>query len=818
MKKYIDTKKIFLFRMTRHMFLYVFLILLAASASAEQKDSTAAFIDRSRYAHIITSHPRIFINNQNKSDLQHKVNYYLSEGFDLLIKRTNHQRIPGRMRDISEYIYKYGYLYQMTGEEQWAEYAITAMKNVPKWLEIYGGGDTGYGFAIEALAIGYDWCYDALSVDEKKYFIELINKYYEDNIKNLHGLPDFHNYSSIAEFAILAAGLATYGENPEAPRYLDKARRVMEVGEERNGIRYSVWDAIRGTDGACNWEGPTYGRHQIFASLKYVEAWRTATENKVNLWQDKFSLLENAGYYILYSVRPDNKYENIYDVSYPGVSYHDINNMALLQAAFKNPYFTAFLNKHYRWVNGKLETDIWQGKGKAPLIYYLLWYDPEQKAADLNGLSLSRKFGDVIIMRTGFDEDDTFISFKSGTHWGYHSQLDHGSFTIYKYAPLAIDSGFYDSWRAGREHVWDYWKRSIAHNVVLIRNEKEIWPEHPRGNPNRNDGGQRMVFRSYSPPARGEGATHNPVSLDYIKNEWDNFKMGEITAYDFSPMHDYIKTDLTNAYNNKYSGQGNNQPLKAEFVQREFIFLRPAFIVVYDRVNALKPDFKKKWLLHSGDYYDKSGKPQLEGALNIVEGTLDAGIVESKETDSCTIIENNGKLFVRTLLPQKSLVRRIGGEGYEFWVDGENVPLSYSSIPKERQNENPGAWRIEVEPVESNAHDEFLHILYPTGVNIDEAPFSELLVNNSVMNAIYLKDVDHEWIVVFNKTKPAQQKIQYEANTGDYCRHLICGLPSGTRYNIDHKQGVFTIYESENGRYSSTENGVLTFNVTKSKE
>ena len=53
----------------------------------------------------------------------------------------------------------------------------------------------------------------------------------------------------------------------------------------------------------------------------------------------------------------------------------------------------------------------------------------------LEELPLSKRFGDVVIIRTGFKEDDTMITFKSGVHWGFHSQLDHGSFTIYKGQP-----------------------------------------------------------------------------------------------------------------------------------------------------------------------------------------------------------------------------------------------------------------------------------------------------------------------------------------------------------------------------------------------
>ncbi len=791
----------------------IFFMVNVSCSQPKDKQTETPPLDRSQYAHILSDHPRIFITADNKEELQEKVRYWLADGIRLLTKRTNHSRIPGRLKNIKNYIYKHAYLYQMTQEDKWAEYAIKAMKKVPQWLKAYGGGNTGFGFALEALSVGYDWCYDALTFEEREYFIGLINKYYQGNIKNLHKLPDFHNYAAIAEFAIVAAGLATYGENPHAPEYLDKARRVMEEGEVRNGIRYCVLDAIKATDGACNWEGASYARHQIFNCLKYVEAWRTATGGEVNLWEEKFSILENAGYYIIYNIRPDGKYENIYDISYPKVSYHDINNMAILHSVFKNPYFTTFLNKHYRWVSGKLETNIWLGTVRAPLIYYLLWYDPEQKEGDLDDLPAAKKFGDVFIMRTGFDENDTFVSFKSGIHWGYHSQLDHGSFTVYKYAPLVIDSGYYDSWRRGREHVWDYWKRSIAHNVPLIYDEREPWPEHPRGNPNRNDGGQRMVFRSFSPPARGKGATQNPPSLAYIEEKWDSFRMGEIRMHEFTEHYDYIKTDITNAYNNKFAGRGNNQPRKADLIQREFIFLKPDLIIVFDRINAKSRHLKKKWLLHSGDYYDKSGKPQLNGKIEYVKGDAEAGIVESRDSDIYTVTEGRGKLFAKTLIPTERVARRIGGEGYEFWVEGENVKLT--GIARDRKPENPGAWRIEVEPQIEDAYNEFLHILYVGNTEISRMPQTELIAQNRLLNALSIERDAEVWIVVLNKEEDGSGPIEYTFDNPGVCRQVIFGLKPGTSYRVRKiakgSRQEYIIKESQEGEYHSSGSGVLTF-------
>lgn len=761
---------------------------------------------------ITLSHPRIFINAENKNILQERTLGIFRDMYNLMTKRVNHARIPGKMKRIRDYIYKYSFLYQMTGEEKWAEYAVGAMEKIPEWLDAYGGANGGYGLAIEGLAIGFDWCYDYISIQKKQHFISLINRYFELNYEDLKRLPDFHNYASYSQFAVLIAGLATYGDNPKAFSYLEKSFNIMEEGYQRKGIFYNLKNAIDFVGGTCNWEGSTYARHQIFSSIKYVEAWRTATNGKVNLWKDKFSNIENAGYYMIYSTRPDNKYENIWDVTYPVLSYYDINNMAGLQGAFKNGYFTSFIDKYYRFDTGAFKTDLWIGSHRGSLIFYILWYDPQVTPKNLNELAKTRRFGDLIVMRSGFNSDDTFLTFKSGIHYGYHSQLDHGSFTIFKNSPLAIDSGYNDSWRAGKKHNWSYWKRTVAHNSLLIYSKREKWPSHPRGNDCKNDGGQRMVFRTFFPPYFGLGSTYNPRSIDEIKNNWDNFRMGEIVSFESKDNYDYIRSDLTNAYNNKYSGWGNNQPKKVKSVEREFVYLRPDLVVVFDKVEALDPRFKKTWLLHSGSYYDKSGKPELNGKIRIIEGSDVAGIAESIDSDMVTITQEEGKLFVKTLLPEKHITRRIGGKGYEFWVKGENMKLSIDSIPKERLAEDPGAWRVEIEPAKNQKNDVFLNILYPCDANISKMPEIEKIYTKSKdMVGAYINSNQDNFVTLFNlKRNTTVDKVQYTVKLTDECKHFIFNQIPNRYYHVikEKNKNTYKIKVQE----SSDQKGILSSN------
>jgi len=765
---------------------YILACLIGFLSVVFQCNSAVLANQKAAFPDIIRSHPRIFISGVNLEALKEKATKDLKDAYKLLTAKMNHAQIPRRLGELRDYIYKYGYLFRLTGDKRWAQYAIKAMDQIPISVKAYGGGNNGYAYAIEGLAIGLDWCHDELNATNKKeHFISLINQYYPGNLENIKRLPDFHNYAAQAEFAMLIAGLATYGENPKASLYISQARDIVEFGTKMFDREYNVKKSVDYVDGTCNWEGVTYGRRQLFAYIKYCEALRTATAGRINPWKN-FATLHNAGYYIIYSLRPDNLFENVGDVNYRRLTYFDMNNMAALQSIFKDPYFTTFLNKYYRWEKGKFQTDIWLGHYNASLIFYLMWYDPKIIEANLNDLPLSKRFGDIIIIRTGFDPDDTFITFKSGLHWGFHSQLDHGSFTVFKYSPLVIDSGFYDRWWGpGKNHNWNYWKRTIAHNTLLIYDPDESIVHWPKNFPLVNDGGQRIAFRTFIPPHLFSRSHNRPFSISDLNSRTEEFKMGRIIQYVSQDNYVFINTDLTKAYNNRYAGIGNNQPRKAKLVNREFLYLKPNFIIILDRVTAVKPGFVKKWLLHSGNYYDKSGKPLLNGKSVVVQGTTDAGIVKTLDSDEITVAEGTGKLFIKVLLPKKRIIRRIGGKGYEFWVDGRNQELS-RDIPKGRRDENPGAWRIEIQPLTQQKNDIFLNVLYFSRKDDTSKPVIDLLRSSNTSHGVQIKSYQGNWIVLFNKKHAGpMNNIEYEANILKNCNHIIFNVKPNSFFKIE---------------------------------
>ncbi|MEZ4655467.1 MAG: hypothetical protein R3E12_18225 [Candidatus Eisenbacteria bacterium] len=107
---------------------------------------------------------------------------------------------------------------------------------------------------------------------------------------------------------------------------------------------------------------------------------------------------------------------------------------------------------------------------------------------------------------------------------------------------------------------------------------------------------------------------------------------GEITKYESTSDYVMVEGDATPAY----------ASAKTNLVLRRWIYLRPDWIVVQDRVRLNKPNLPVRVVYHSVD------QPQFDQSLQVVEGVLNqGGVFRSPATKRVTI--NRGVL--RACLP-----------------------------------------------------------------------------------------------------------------------------------------------------------------------
>ncbi len=432
----------------------------------------------------------------------------------------------------------------------------------------------------------------------------------------------------------------------------------------------------------------------------------------------RFGVFRNMGPTYLYKVLPDGSTARDDDNEFPHLDALDNVVLGYAVHRFKDP-FAAWMQKASGWL--PREWGI-------PVLEFL-WSDPaviprDPATTTEAELPRARLFPGVghLIMRSGWGKDATWIEFSCGPYFAKHDHLDTNHFVIYRKGYLAIDSGA-DYTDTESPHYLNQYRRTVAHNTMLVYQpgERFFWGENLWRA--ANDGGQRMDSSRFWNSVRSLADWQNTRDL------WDR---GRIEAYDrASDRYVYAKGDGTRAY----------QPSKLRSFVRDLLWLPASDVLfVLDRVASRDPSYKKAWLLHG------VSEPKVEDAAGEVGRAVGHGGTSHAGAPLVTFEDGDGRLRVHSLLPQSRDVVVRGGPGWEFWTpgdqyggawgSGQNWPLDPPAggplptdpylrkmwltfwggdmerlSPSNRRAVVPGGWRIEVSPQTPATDDVFLHAL-----------------------------------------------------------------------------------------------------------
>ena len=301
-----------------------------------------------------------------------------------------------------------------------------------------------------------------------------------------------------------------------------------------------------------------------------------------------------------------------------------------------------------------------------------------------------------VVMRSGWSPSSVYCLFTSGAKLTQHKHHDENNFVIYHRGFLALDSG-----TRGIEtdhQLRHYYAQTVAHNCILI---------HKPGEPMPNYWGMR-----FNGP---EGNVNHGGMYGFS---------GRLLAFQTDDAFSYAAGDATAAYGDKCT----------EAI-RQLVHLQPDCFVIYDRVAASQPDFRKEWLLHT------QNQPTLTGQ------TLRAD-------------EHHGRLFCQTLLPLTPELRLVGGPGREFWASGRNWEMDADflagQLKRSQTTGRPplfGNWRLEVSPGAPSASDRFLHLL-SVGPADDSftAPPTATLIRTETQDGLEFVRHGRRFRLLFNRT------------------------------------------------------------------
>lgn len=660
------------------------------------------------------THPRLYVRSSDLPVLKERMKTPQAQQTLSLMKELGKDRTPDEEAAVTNRGFRYYYEmrgvttrvqlqaldYLLDGDKRLARRAITAMLDTLQRASFGTRSDMSRasGAMLIMGAMVYDWCYDQMKSSEKQAYI----KEFVRLAKSMEcGYPPRNNQPIAghpSEWMImrdmLSAGIAIYDEYPDMYNHV---------------ITMLYRDYIP----ARNY---FYGGQNYHQGTNYVHV-RFACD-LFPLWilekMGAGSIYDSSARFVLYDIiyrrRPDG-------VLLPSGDDYPQNRPALLTMPTPMMLASSYYKDEYLAYEFERNPHLNKSGNESMnhcLIYDLLWRDYNLKGKAPDDLPLTRYSGTPygwMIARTGWDANSVIAEMKINEQFvGNHQHMDGGSFQIYHKGPLAIDAGAYSGSSGGYNspNNKNYFKRTIAHNSLLVYDpdEKfECW-NYGGGGKTRfaaNDGGQRMC---------GEGwKTCN--SLDSLLSE--EYTVGKVLAHGFgpdaqTPDYSYLKGDITQAYTRK-----------VKEAKRSFVFLNlqseqvPAALIVYDKVVASNPGYRKYWLLHSIE------EPTLESNTFTVRRTKDG---------------DSGMLHNTVLLPQADNMHidKVGGPGKENWVFGTNYPNDAVAPYLDNANER-GAWRVELSPVAPAATDNFLNVIQVADNQCNKLNAVQCIENELVVGA-----------------------------------------------------------------------------------
>ncbi len=597
--------------------------------------------------------------------------------------------------------------WQLTGQDMFADRALTEMQK----RHISAGGKPSRSWVDYARwALAFDWLFDYRGFDPS--LKDRVAGELRDGAAAMISTPDFADPGQFSyhNYAVRYLALASFAASA-VDGYPDCDQRCAAWRQKLQKCLANVLDVthIVSPEGSYH-ESLDYMRITWASLVMLAELQRTATGIDP---AHSFSVFRNIGNTYLYKLLPDGTPSREGDNEYPVLDSRDTALLGYAVNRFKDPYSAWLLRK----------SGFFAKEWALPVLQFL-WDDPEvmerdpHQASDAE-LPRQRYFPGVghLVLRDGWSPESTWIEFDCGPYFAKHQHLDQNQITIYHRGYLAIDSGA-DYTDTESPHYLNYYRRTVAHNSVLVYDpaEKFFWSDNLLSA--ANDGGQRMNSSRYWNTIRSRD------DWDRTRDVWD---LGSMGVVDYSPgQYHYAMGDASKAYSNE----------KVRRFTREIVYVpASSALFVFDRVISTNPSLRKAWLLHGVN----------QPAVDQDGGKGAPGSQEFRNAKTFRFVEGSGELLVHSLLPKERVITRRGGAGHEFytpgddhggaWGSGENWPLEPAQgaplphdpklrhmwklfwgddfdkiLSSNRKNVVPGAWRIEVSPAAPSMEDFFLHV------------------------------------------------------------------------------------------------------------
>ena len=685
--------------------------------------------------------------------------------------------------------------YAITGDEDWATTALGIMRRVMADTPVPRVNFNTVGRTFNTWALCFDWLYGAPQFTDalKQQVIAYLAQIPETGDGKWNWYPDGAYFNGVSKclWGPPVWGLATWGDNPQADHYIDNgySQRWLYI---RNTLGFGPAN-LAVVRGGCMPQGMDYGAGTMANIVRWLAAWKSATGQ--DLFDEGPALRQYLAYFpqaYYYTEDFIRRPEHGHNAHKRGAYLH--NAVAALLVLMDEYADSEEARWASWWVHNIEGADRYPGNDSryfaemdlifsdnaipqtAPFDQPLAYY------AEGNGMWICRSN-----WTQGATEPTTFATFRAGNWtWFNQNHWDQGNFCIYSHGEdLLVDGGVYDG--GGDVTVINYHHQTIAHNSLLIKDPRQTKGWHFYDwtlDGFENSGGQNRPWRETLPDAVLDGARKDPrwpqSEGSYVHD------MADIERKADNPRYTYAYADLTNAYANPRWEEDYAASRLADVdyrpkvgnVTRQWFYLRPRaddadeYFVTFDRVSSTDASFQKTNLLHF------IGEPVFTNG-GLVDSEV-PGHIETYAADRFTMALGGAVLHGATVLPADPRIRKVGGEGYEYWVNGTN----YDPFP-DAGDENPlgGVWRLEIMPPTAERDDLFLNVLHPDWRGAP-APTVTRIPGDSCEGAAF-----DGWVLMFAKEEAAQSALGYSVDMDGAQRHLLCDMDPGYAYRVFRNGG-----------------------------
>jgi hypothetical protein len=396
--------------------------------------------------------------------------------------RLDNNQLLFKSREALTQLSIFGAMYRLTGEKRYTQAAkdeLLAVTSFPDWNPAHF---LDVGEMTAAVAIGYDWIYDALDSGERKNIEAAIVRLGLQPGLKAYDKPDWwtqnpNNWNIVCHGG-LALGALTVAE--VAP---DIAEKTIEFALRDVPYAMRTW----GPDGAWP-EGLEYWAYTSQYNVLLIASLQSALGSDFGLLA--IPGFSRAGFFPIYDTGPSGTTFNFADAQ-PEAHPERAPQMFWLARSFHQPGFATFELAHVNPTNVSIWDLLYAGVDPLP--------SQQTTAASLPLFAVFHGVQDVGVARSSWDDPAAaWVALKGGDNGAGHAHLDLGSFVYETLGQRwAVDPGRDDYSLPGyfAKERWRYFRTSTrGHNTLVVDNQNQPIEAKSKITDSGQENGQNYFF------------------------------------------------------------------------------------------------------------------------------------------------------------------------------------------------------------------------------------------------------------------------------------------------------------------------------------